>query len=76
METLADLKDKLLALDEQIKEVKKRLPAHSVKPPIMMELLALEDEYETLSAKISALAKKTGTTDVRSSQSDKNRTDS
>jgi len=68
METLADLKDKLLTLDEQIRETKKRLPAHSVKPPIMMELLALEDEYESLSAKISALAKKTEPTDNKTSQ--------
>lgn len=57
METLAELKDKLLALEEQIREVKKRLPAHSVKPPIMMELLALEDEYEAVQAKITALSK-------------------
>ena len=31
-----------------ISETKKRLPAHSVKPPVMMELLAYEDEYDQL----------------------------
>jgi len=48
METLSELKEKLQQLDEQIKETKKRLPAHSVKPPVMMDLLALEDEYDEI----------------------------
>jgi hypothetical protein len=39
---------RLQRLDEQIEKVKMRLPAHSVKPPIMMELLALEDERDAL----------------------------
>ena len=39
------LKEELRKLEEKIKETKKRLPAHSVKPPIMMELLELEDRY-------------------------------
>ena len=41
-----DLKKRLAELEEEIKETKKRLPAHSVKPPVMMDLLALEDEYD------------------------------
>lgn len=42
------LKERLKELDEQIREVEKRLPAHSVKPPIMTELFKLEDEREAV----------------------------
>lgn len=38
-----------------IKETKARLPAHSTKPPVMMELLAYEDEYDALLEKLNAL---------------------
>ena len=43
-----EIERRLQRLDEQIEEVKRWLPAHSVKPPIMMELLALEDERDAL----------------------------
>ena len=43
-----EIEERLQRLEEQIAEVKKRLPAHSVKPPIMMELLRLEDERDAL----------------------------
>jgi hypothetical protein len=46
MKTINDLKKRLSELEEEIEETKKRLPAHSVKPPVMMDLLALEDEYD------------------------------
>jgi hypothetical protein len=49
------LEKKLKALDRQIEEVKKRLPAHSVKPPIMMELFELEDERDAVLAKLAEL---------------------
>jgi hypothetical protein len=62
MNTLTHLKEKLRQLDEQIAETKKRLPAHSVKPPVMMDLLALEDEYETILAEIAGLSKDRGDT--------------
>ena len=52
METLEALNKKLAALDDKIKETKKRLPAHSVKPPVMMDLIALEDEYDDVLRKI------------------------
>lgn len=39
---------KLKALEKEISETKKRLPAHSIKPPVMMDLLALEDERDEL----------------------------
>ncbi len=49
------LETRLRELEEQIKEVQKRLPAHSVKPPIMMELIALEDEHENILSEIAQL---------------------
>jgi len=42
------LRQKLAELEKEIAETKKRLPAHSVKPPVMMDLLALEDEYDAI----------------------------
>ena len=52
---LKGLQAKLKKLDEEIAEVKKRMPAHSIKPPIMMELFALEDERDTLEKQIIQL---------------------
>ena len=49
------LKKKLAELERKIRETEKRLPAHSVKPPIMTELLDLEDEYEAVFAQLKAL---------------------
>ncbi len=46
--TLEDLDARLSELDKAIAETRKRLPAHSVKPPVMMELLQLEDERDEL----------------------------
>ncbi|HSO10179.1 MAG TPA: hypothetical protein VLR45_09330 [Desulfoprunum sp.] len=40
------LGERLQELEEQIAETKRRLPAHSVKPPVMMDLLVLEDERD------------------------------
>jgi len=58
MNTLDELNNRLRELDEEITETKKRLPAHSVKPPVMMDLLALEDEYEDLLKQVEELKKK------------------
>ena len=52
------LEDKLKELDEKIAEVNKRMPAHSVKPPIMTELLALEDERDDVFKQLEALKQK------------------
>jgi hypothetical protein len=41
---LGELKKQLRLLDAQIEAVKERLPAHSVPPALMQELLDLEDE--------------------------------
>ena len=54
MKTLRELEKRLLELDKEIKETKKRLPAHSVKPPVMMDLLSLEDEYDSILKQIKA----------------------
>jgi hypothetical protein len=43
-----EIEQQLQHLEEQIEEVRKRIPAHSVKPPIMMELLELEDRRDVL----------------------------
>ena len=55
MNRLAELYERLRELDDEISETKKRLPAHSVKPPLMMDLLALEDEYDALLKQIEGL---------------------
>jgi hypothetical protein len=49
------LEDKLKELDNKIAEVNKRLPAHSAKPPIMMELFALEDERDAVLKQLEVL---------------------
>ncbi|MEN8689877.1 MAG: hypothetical protein ABF303_14050 [Desulfobacterales bacterium] len=55
MNTIEELQQRLEILDEEIAETKKRLPAHSVKPPVMMDLLALEDEYDAVLKQIERL---------------------
>ncbi len=42
-------------LEILINETKDRLPAHSTKPPVMMELLEYEDEYDILQKKLERL---------------------
>jgi len=55
METLEDLRNKIQHLEAEIQETKKRLPAHSVKPPVMMDLLDLEDEHDLLLKRVKEL---------------------
>ena len=55
--SLKSLEDKLKILNQRIAEVKKRMPAHSVKPPIMMELFTLEDERDLVEKQIIQLEK-------------------
>lgn len=55
MTQLDDLKKRLNELEAEISETEARLPAHSVKPPIMQALLALEDEREALILQIENL---------------------
>ena len=47
-----DIKERMKELEILISDTRERLPAHSVKPPIMTELLNLEDEYYTLLEKL------------------------
>ena len=54
MKTLSQMQARLKELEAAIKETEARLPAHSAKPPVMMDLLALEDEYERLIRQIRA----------------------
>jgi hypothetical protein len=51
-----ELEKRLADIERQIRETEKRLPAHSVKPPIMRELFDLEDQREALLAKLETLA--------------------
>ena len=46
--TLENLRKQLHELEKKILETEKRLPAHSIKPPVMHELLELEDERDLL----------------------------
>ena len=48
MTTRSELEKRLETVEAQIQETKQRLPAHSTKPPIMMALIALEDERDEI----------------------------
>lgn len=54
---LQALEKKLKEMDEKIAEVNQRMPAHSVKPPIMTQLFELEDERDALVKQIEKLKK-------------------
>lgn len=58
MNHLLELEQQLRALDAAITETRKRLPAHSVKPPVMMDLLNLEDQYDDLMKQICEFKEK------------------
>ena len=55
MASLETLKKRLAAVEAEIAETEARLPAHSVKPPIMQALLSLEDERDALIKQIETL---------------------
>ncbi len=55
MKTLEQLHKRLRDLEAEIAETKQRLPAHSVKPPVMMDLLELEDEYDALMKQVDRM---------------------
>ena len=52
---MRDIKKRMDELETLIRDAKGRLPAHSTKPPIMMELLDYEDEYAELEKKLKKL---------------------
>lgn len=45
---IGQIKKRLRELEKEITETLRRLPAHSVKPPVMIDLLELEDERDLL----------------------------
>ena len=49
------IKKRMAELEVLINETKARLPAHSVKPPVMIDLLDYEDQYDELLAELDAL---------------------
>lgn len=51
-ESTVMLQRRLKELEIEIEDTIKRLPAHSTKPPVMMDLLALEDERDALVARL------------------------
>ena len=55
LKTEKEIKKRLAELEVLIRETKARLPAHSVKPPVMMDLLAYEDEYDDLMKQLADL---------------------
>lgn len=57
MTEIKTIEQEMARLAKQIAETRDRLPAHSAKPPVMMELLDLEDEYDRLRKKRDALKK-------------------
>lgn len=46
------IKIRIAELEALIAVTKKRLPAHSAKPPVMLDLLEYEDEYDLLFEKL------------------------
>ncbi len=52
---IKEIKKRMAELEALIKDTKGRLPAHSTKPPVMMELLDYEDEYAELEKKLKEL---------------------
>jgi len=53
-----EIKKRMDTLEVLIRETKERLPAHSTKPQVMMDLLEFEDEYDALLGKLNGLKKK------------------
>ena len=51
------LEAELEKLNERIKDQEARLPAHTIKPIMLIELEELEDERDALEARIAALGK-------------------
>ncbi|OGR19118.1 MAG: hypothetical protein A2X81_18480 [Desulfobacterales bacterium GWB2_56_26] len=53
---IEQIRHRLKQLEEEIAETLRRLPAHSVKPPVMIDLLELEDERDLLLKRLKELA--------------------
>ncbi|MFC1815202.1 histidine kinase [Thermodesulfobacteriota bacterium] len=59
MEAKTAFTKQLQALEDKIRELKKRMPAHSVKPGMMMELITLEDKRDAVLAQIRSIESQT-----------------
>jgi len=57
MDSLDILEDRLKKIEKKIEEAKLHLPAHSIKPPVMMTLLDLEDERDAIIGQINSIRK-------------------
>jgi len=55
MDTLEILSDRLRELEEKIMQAKLQLPAHSIKPPVMITLLDLEDKRDAIQEQINSI---------------------
>ncbi len=55
MPTIEELHHRRRVLEAEIAEAKRRLPAHSVKTPVMKLLLDLEDAYDEVLSAIADL---------------------
>jgi len=51
---MEQIKKRLALLEEEIAETLRRMPAHSAKPPVMIDLLELEDERDLLLKKLAS----------------------
>jgi len=49
---IESMKKRIAELKKLISKTKERLPAHSTQPPVMMELLEYEDEYDLLAKRL------------------------
>jgi hypothetical protein len=58
MRTIEELQQRQRELEAEIAEARLRLPAHSVKPPVMKLLLDLEDEYDEVLEAIDNLKRR------------------
>jgi hypothetical protein len=58
MDSLEILEDRLRKLEEEIRQAKLQLPAHSIKPPVMTTLLDLEDRRDAVQEQINSIKKK------------------
>ena len=54
-DTIESITRRMKVLEGLIEETKNRLPAHSTKPPVMMDLLEYEDEYDLLMNKLKTI---------------------
>ena len=57
MEISHKLEKVLAELEQKIREIKDRMPAHSAKPGMMSELMQLEDERDLILSRMLAAKK-------------------